>query len=82
MGQATETMSHVEALEAIGYEPTVHWVCGVVRSGYHNGARCSYSEPHEGWGCAFRAEVSLRLTADEARAAGVYLPVPPGEDTR
>lgn len=36
-----------------------HWVCQVVRSGYHNGARCSPSDPHEGWGCAYRWESSL-----------------------
>ncbi len=35
------------------------WVCGVVRSGYHNGARCSPDDPHEGWGCGMRLEVSM-----------------------
>ena len=70
----TEEMTHVEALEAIGYPVHVHWVCGVVRSGYHNGAGCRPSDPHGGdWSCGFRAEVSIRLTPEEAAAVGVHV---------
>lgn len=29
------------------------WICWVVKSGYHNGASCQSSEPHEGWGCGW-----------------------------
>jgi len=34
------------------------WNCGVSESGFHNGANCRPSEPHQGWGC----EWILRLT--------------------
>jgi hypothetical protein len=36
------------------------WVCFVVRSGYHNGSECKPGDPHFGWGCGWRCEVSLR----------------------
>ena len=37
-----------------------HWVCGVTRSGYHNGARCSPTDPHdEYWCCGWRYEASV-----------------------
>lgn len=36
------------------------WVCGVGRSGHHNGSNCNPSEPHDPeWGCGFRWEASL-----------------------
>ena len=39
---------------------TKRWVCGVARSGYHNGASCRSSEPHDGWGCGYYYEASIR----------------------
>jgi hypothetical protein len=36
-----------------------HWVCEVVRSGFHNGAMCSPSDPHDDWGCAYKHEASM-----------------------
>jgi hypothetical protein len=44
------------------------WVCMVVRTGYHNGCRCTPSDPHGGWGCEYRWEASL--TDAEARRYG------------
>lgn len=40
-----------------------HWVCVVVRSGFHNGAECRPEDPHGGWDCGWRHEASL---TDEA----------------
>lgn len=40
-------------------ELTQRWVCIVARSGYHNGSHCTASDPHDGWGCGWRWEVSL-----------------------
>jgi hypothetical protein len=40
------------------------WVCGVVRSGYHNGAKCTPSDPHDpSWKCAYRYELSYYATS-------------------
>lgn len=37
-----------------------HWVCFVVRTSYHNGAKCSESDPHgDDWRCGWRNELSL-----------------------
>jgi hypothetical protein len=36
-----------------------HWVCYVVRSGYHNGAKCTPLDPHDDWSCGYRTEASL-----------------------
>jgi hypothetical protein len=41
------------------------WVCGVVRSGYHNGAQCRPQEPHSGWGCGWRCELSVPVDSPE-----------------
>lgn len=39
------------------------WVCGVVRSGFHNGSGCSPDEAHGGdWGCGWRWEASIPAT--------------------
>lgn len=39
------------------------WVCEVMRSGFHNGARCTPDDPHGGrWQCAWYYERLLRLT--------------------
>jgi len=32
----------------------LRWICDVVDSGYHNGARCNPREPHGGdWACGY-----------------------------
>jgi hypothetical protein len=36
-----------------------HWVCQVVRTGFHNGAFCNESDPHKDWDCGWRHELSL-----------------------
>lgn len=39
---------------------TRRWVCQVVRTGYHNGARCSSEDPHDpSWQCGWRNEASI-----------------------
>lgn len=39
---------------------TRRWVCQVVRTGFHNGARCSPDDPHDpSWRCGWRNEASL-----------------------
>jgi hypothetical protein len=63
--QRERMMTHTQAFEAIGYQPAVRWVCGVVRSGYHNGAGCHPTDPHQGWGCGYRVEVSVPITEEE-----------------
>lgn len=50
------TMPRIEAKMRLF---TRHWVCGVLRSGYHNGATCNERDPHDGWGCGWRLEASL-----------------------
>ncbi len=37
------------------------WTCRVVSSGYHNGAHCTPSEPHnkEVWSCGYRTTISM-----------------------
>jgi len=35
------------------------WICGVVNSGFHNGARCNESDPHEGWSCGWYYRATL-----------------------
>ncbi len=47
------------------------WVCSVLRSGYHNGATCLPADPHEGWGCGFRWEMSLHDTPTIREMLGV-----------
>lgn len=53
-------------LEQVMYAALPHlerkWVCYVVRSGYHNGARCSADDPHDAWGCGWRHELHISLT--------------------
>lgn len=46
------------------------WVCGVTRSGRHNGSGCTPSEPHSGWGCEYRW-VAPDLTDAEAALLGL-----------
>ena len=46
---------------------TKRWVCEVARSGYHNGASCKSSEPHDGWGCGYYYEASIRADIIEAQ---------------
>ena len=41
------------------------WVCQVVRSGYHNGAGCYANDPHPGWACGWRCEVSIPVPSAE-----------------
>lgn len=42
------------------------WVCQVFRSGYHNGATCGPSDPHDSsWRCEYRTE--MRLSASDAQ---------------
>ena len=39
------------------------WVCGVGRSGYHNGSNCDPNEPHgPEWRCGWVYELSYRAT--------------------
>ena len=45
---------------------TKRWVCQVARSGYHNGASCRPSDAHDGWGCDYYYEASIRATEYEA----------------
>lgn len=40
------------------------WVCVVMRSGFHNGCECREGEPHVGWDCGFRWEMSLIETPE------------------
>ena len=42
------------------------WVCNVVRSGYHNGPGCTDLDPHSGWDCGWRYELSLPATQANA----------------
>lgn len=61
---------------------TRRWVCGVGRSGYHNGANCSPDDPHlNGWGCSYRWEASLSEYA-WAAAGGGCDPTPTDEYER
>ncbi len=40
------------------------WVCGVVASGFHNGAHCTPDDPHGGrWGCGWHWTSSIRAEA-------------------
>ncbi len=48
------------------------WVCQVVRSGFHNGARCHPGDgDHAGWRCGFRWELSLPDTPETRTLLGV-----------
>lgn len=42
------------------------WVCGVLRSGFHNGATChADSDWHDAsWGCGWRWEASVHATPE------------------
>lgn len=44
---------------------TKRWVCQVARSGYHNGASCRPDDAHNGWGCDYYYEASIRATEYE-----------------
>jgi len=50
------------------------WVCGVVRSGFHNGAGCSSTdEPfHDpSWDCGWRFELSVSDTPQNRARLGI-----------
>lgn len=49
------------------------WVCGVVRSGFHNGAGCNPSDDcHDSsWGCGFRFELSIADTPKGRALLGI-----------
>ena len=49
------------------------WACGVVRSGFHNGAGCRPGDPHhhEDWGCGWRFELSVADTPDNRSLLGI-----------
>lgn len=44
-----------------------HWVCNVVRSGYHNDVHCGPRDPHDAkeWRCGYRNEFRLSLTDEQ-----------------
>ena len=46
---------------------TKRWVCQVARSGYHNGASCRPDDAHDGWGCGYYYEASIRATEYEEK---------------
>jgi len=51
-------------IEVNEWEFEKRWVCGVVRSGFHNGSNCTPTEGepqghHDpSWGCGYRYEIS------------------------
>lgn len=49
--------TQLSCLDELSQAPTAriyrHWRCSVVASGFHNGARCTPEDPHDGWPCAF-----------------------------
>lgn len=55
-------------MKALRDVATKRWVCGVVRSGYHNGAGCSPEDPHRGWGCGYYYEYRIRADRIEKGA--------------
>lgn len=61
------------------FEPK--WVCGVGRSGFHNGSDCTPDEPHDRrWRCAYYYELSVHATPGNAatlRAHGFHVTEPP-----
>jgi hypothetical protein len=62
---------------------TPRWVCGVTRSGYHNGAGCHPGDPHpeEGWHCGYRWELSLPAPDDTTPLTMSITPVPGADDS-
>lgn len=62
---ALEAAAPLLMAQALREMAAKRWVCEVVESGYHNGARCSAADPHAGWNCGYFYEHIYRVPADE-----------------